>query len=157
MKHTVQLILDREYFSEMFSQSMRYANKWRKIERIIGPVFFIMGIILLVKTSGKTSAPMFLVLIGIYEIFSPLIKRPFWLGRLMKSKIANNNATFNFTEEGIETITKNTQSRMKWEGIERFLETPKGVLIWPQKGIHMYVPKSVVSDETILFIKEKLV
>lgn len=157
MKHTVQLILDREYFLEMFSQSIRYANRWRKIERVIGPLFFIIGVIMLVTTSRNTSAPIVLVVIGIYEVFSPIIKRPFWVGRLMKSKVANNNATFNFTEEGIETITKNTQSMMKWEGIERFLETPKGVFIWPQKGVHMYVPKSVVSSDTIHFIKGKLV
>ena len=155
MNHTVKLVLNKNYFTEMFSQSMRYANKWRKIERVIGPFFLVLGIFLFVITDGKMASPFVLVLIGLYEILSPLIKKPWWIGRQMKSNIANSEVTINFTETGIETSTPYSQSSIEWTGVERILETKKGVLIWPQKGIHIYIPKSDARKDVIQFITTK--
>ena len=152
--HTVNFVANKEYFSEMFSQSMRYTNKWRKFERILGPIFLVLGIYLAIKSNGKYMAPNVLIGIGVYEILSPFIKKPIWMRRQLKSKIANSNIEINFTENGFESSAPNIQSSMKWKGVERIAETPKGIFIWPQKGAHMYIPKSITSGHVIDFINK---
>ena len=151
--HTVKFVADKEYFSEMFSQSLRYTNKWRKFERILGPIFLCLGTYMLVTTHGEFLSPFVLIGIGGYEILNPFIKKPIWIRRQLKSKLANSDIEITFSEEGFESCAPNIKSSMKWEGVERIAETPKGIFIWPQKGVHMYVPRSAAGSDLIEFIK----
>jgi hypothetical protein len=41
---------------------------------------------------------------------------------------------------------------MRWDGIERILRTPKGLLIWPQKGMYIYLPKASAEEKLIEFV-----
>ena len=152
---TVTLKLDKEYFTEAFEQSIKYASKWRKAEWVIGTLFIIGGILLLVWSSGNTASPIVLILIGIFEIFSPIIKKFWWVGRQMKSKIANSEVKMTFSDTGFHSSSLYSKGEFSWDGLERTLETPKGFFIWPQKGIHIYLPKSLVSSDLIQFIINK--
>jgi hypothetical protein len=155
MSHKISFIANKEYFSEMCTQSLRYTNRWRKFERILGPIFFVIGLYILFKTNWESMASYLLVFIGAYETFSPLIKKPIWVHQQLKSKIANKDIELRFFEEGFESVTANSKSFMKWEGVERVAETPKGIFIWPQKRVHIYIQKSVAGDEVIEYIKNK--
>lgn len=155
MEHTINLTLDKEYFSEAFSQSIRYANKWRKAERIIGALFIILGAGLLVWSEGKMASPIALVIIGLFELFSPYIKKKWWVGRQMKSKVANANVEIVLSDSGIDSTGPYSKGMIAWEGVERIFETPKGVFLWPQKGMHIYLPKSVVGNDVVQYVLSK--
>jgi hypothetical protein len=45
---------------------------------------------------------------------------------------------------------------MRWNGIERIQRTPKGLLIWPQKGMYIYLPKSAAEENVIDFVASRV-
>ena len=155
MEYSVNLTLDRAYFSEAFDQSIRYASKWRKAERIIGTIFLAFGIVFLFVVKEQSVLPVVLILFGLYELFSPLIKKPLWVGRQLKAKAADSNVQIVLSDSGITTSGIYSKSEITWEGVERILQTPKGVFVWPQKGMHIYLPKAVAGEDVIGFLLEK--
>ncbi|MCG8339466.1 MAG: YcxB family protein [Proteobacteria bacterium] len=62
----------------------------------------------------------------------------------MKSKVANAEVRIILSESGITLSGPYNHAEISWEGIERIVETPKGVFIWPQKGVHICLPTSDV-------------
>ena len=49
-----------------------------------------------------------------------------------------------------------TNSFLAWEGIEKIAETKKGFLIWPQPGVHIYLPKRLLAVELLELMREKI-
>ncbi len=152
MKHSFNFILDKEYFTEAFEQSVKYASKWQKVEWFLGTLFIIAGFLLQVWSDWTLLSPIVLILIGLFELFSSSIKKVLWLRRQMKSKTANSRIEIEICDEGINSSGLYSNSEMLWQGIERILETPKGLFIWPQKGIHIYLPKKLIPDDVMQFI-----
>lgn len=150
MKYTVNLVLNKEYFSEAFSQSYKYANKWRNVELFIGSIFILLGICLIILCKGQTVSPTVLIMIGLFEIFSPFFKKLWWIYQQMKSKTADSEVKIIFSESGIESTSQYTQTIYSWEGIEKMKETPKGVCVWLKNTI-MYLPKSMMEDDVIQY------
>jgi hypothetical protein len=46
---------------------------------------------------------------------------------------------------------------MAWDGVEKCVRTPKGILIWPQKGMYFYIPEESAGADAIAFIESKVV
>jgi hypothetical protein len=157
MEYTINLTLDRAYFSEAFSQSIRYANRWRKAERTIGTIFILLGVAFLAWFESLVALPIVLIALGVIELIFPILKKPWWVGRQMKSKVANGTVEIVLSESGIHTSGPYSKGEMTWEGVERILETPRGVFIWPQKGMHIYLPKSVVGNEAVRYVLSRSV
>ena len=103
--------INKEYFSEVFSQSMRYVNKWRKFERILGPIFLVVGIYLSFKSKGQYIVPNVLIVIGVYEIISPILKKQFRIRKQLRSKLANCEIRINLTEVGVEASAPHMQAQ----------------------------------------------
>jgi len=75
----------------------------------------------------------------------------------MASKVANNFVDISISDEGIKSKSPFSESSMSWSGLEKIVETPKGLLIWPQKSMHIYLKKESVPEETIQFILSKTI
>jgi hypothetical protein len=155
MELSAKLTLDRAYFAEAFDQSIRYSNKRYRIERLVGVLFLAFGVVWAVWSNGKLASPFAFLLVGLYALISPFIKKLWWIHRQVKSKAGNWEVALTFTDAGISTSGPYSSGRIEWEGVERILETPKGVLVWPQKGIHIYLPKSTVASDVIEFVVSK--
>ena len=153
--HQITFTLSKDYYSECFEQSIRYANRWRKYARIAAILFILLGGFLILNSNHHNTLAYFLIAIGIYETMSPIIKKPIWVRKHVKSKLFNTAIDVFIDDKGIETKGKHSEGQVSWQGIERFLETPKGVFIWPQKGVHMYFPKSTMNDDILQFLHEK--
>jgi hypothetical protein len=155
MPHTAKYLLDRSYWSECFDQAVRYGSRWKKIELAIGGAFIIAGFSLWLYFNRALFLPWVLVALGVIEIFSSRIKKFFWLRKQLGSKHSGFEVTHTFDDRGIQTAGKYSNGLMSWAGIEKLIETPEGLLIWPQKSIYWYLPKRSRSEEAIAFIKKK--
>ena len=155
MSYTASFTLDNDFMSESFDQGRRYGSRWQLIEMIIGSVFVVGGLALFVYADWATVLPLVLIAIGVFEIFSSRIKKFFWLRKHGKGKAANAKVEMLFDDEGFETKSIFSNARMKWEGVEKCVRTPKGILLWPQKGVYFYIPEESAGAETISFIESK--
>lgn len=151
----MKLCLSREYMSESYDQARRYATKWPLIERAIATVFIASGVGLYLLAGGKTSIPAVLVLLGFFELSSDRIKKHFWLRRHASSKLSDAEVEIEVTDSGIRTAGPHSNGHFAWSGIEKVVRTPKGILVWPQKGMYWYLPERVAGKTTIDFIQAR--
>jgi uncharacterized membrane protein len=157
VNYTATMTLDKDFMSESFDQARRYGSRWRLNELAIGAIFIVAGIVLLAYAEWATVLPVVLIVIGIFEIFSSRIKKFFWLRKHGKSKAANAKIEMSFDDTGFETKSSFSSARMAWEGVEKCVRTPKGILLWPQKGVYFYIPEESVGADAITFIESKAV
>lgn len=152
----MKLKLTREYMSESYDQARRYGSKWFLVERIVGLGFILLGLALYLYANGETVLPVALIAIGVIEIFSNQIKKFFWLRRHSKSKLMNAEVELDVTDAGIDSKGPFSKGHLEWSGIEKVVRTPKGILVWPQKGLYWYLPESVAGEKIIGFIQSKI-
>ena len=147
--------LDRAYMSESYDQGRLYGSKWLFGEKVIGVVLITLGFALIVYSAGETVLPLVLIAIGVFELFSNRIKKYFWLRRHLKSKLNDAEVQITLNDSGMVSKSPYSTSEMKWSGVEKIVPTPKGILIWPQKGMYWYLPRSAAGAEAITFIEKK--
>ena len=147
--------LSHDYMSESYDQARLYGSKWLLIERVIGVSFIFLGMGLYIYANGKTATPIALIAIGVFELLSNRIKKYFWLRRHSKSKLMNAEIELEVTEAGIDSSGPFSSGHFEWEGLEKAIRTPKGILVWPQKGTYWYLPESIAGKQTIDFIQAK--
>ncbi|MEM7222235.1 MAG: YcxB family protein [Pseudomonadota bacterium] len=143
--------------SESFDQARRYGSRWHLVELVIGVVFIVGGLVLFAYADWASALPLALVAIGVFEIFSSRIKKFFWLRKHGRSKAANQKIEMSFDDEGFETKSSYSHARMTWNGVEKCVRTPKGILLWPQKGVYIYISEEAAGADAIAFIESKVV
>lgn len=141
--------------SESYDQARRYGSKWLLIERFVATGLIILGVTLSTYANGKTIMPIILIMMGVFEFFSNTIKKYFWLRRHSKSKLMDAQVELKVTDTGIDTSGPFSNGHTEWDGIEKTVRTPKGILVWPQKGIYWYLPENIAGKEVIDLIEEK--
>jgi hypothetical protein len=156
VSHSIKLSLSRSYFSESYDAARRYGSRWLLVERVAGVAFTLLGIGLMAYTGGKAVLPFVLIAIGVVELLSNRIQKYFWLRRESSSKVADAEVRLVVDDEGIQTFGPFATSRMRWNGIEKVVRTPRGILVWPHTGIYIYLPESVAGKDTIDFIASKV-
>jgi len=156
MEYKFSITLDKEYFSNCYNESIRYGSKWRKYEFIIGGLFLIAGFTLFAYTHWKLASPIIFILIGFYEVFSPIIKKPFWVRRQTSSKISGSKVDIIVNDDGIVSKSPNSESNINWSEIEKVTKTPNGILVWPQKSVHLFFPKIDIGEEGIEYILNRV-
>lgn len=154
-KTTVQL--SKAYFSECFDQSILYGNNRRKVEFITGSLALIAAISLILFSNIGFLPILILIIFGIYELFNPVVKKVKWVNEQMSSKIADTAVDICINDTGITSNTPFTENYMSWPEVGKIIETPKGLLIWPQQGMHIYLQKESMPDEIVQFILSKAV
>ena len=133
--------LNHEYMSESYDQVRKYGSKWLLVERIAGIVFIVIGIGFYNYDNGLLDTPVVLIIVGIFELLGNNIRKYFWLRRHAKSKLMNAEVELKISETGIESIGPYSSGHFEWNGIEKVVRTPKGILLWPQKGMYWYFPR----------------
>jgi hypothetical protein len=152
----MKFCLDEEYMSESYDQARRHGSKWLLAERLVGSGFILLGIGLYLYARGMTFLPLALVIIGGFELLSNRIKKFFWLRRHAKSKLNGAQIELEVSEAGIDSSSPFSTAHLDWSGIEKVVRTPKGILVWPQKGVYWYLPERIAGQETIRFIESKV-
>ncbi len=156
MKRQSTFVLSQDYLSESYDQARRYGSKWLLVEAIVGTLLLLLGLVAFVFLPDEMVLPLVLTSIGVVELLSNQIKKFFWLRRHRKSKLSNVEVEVIVDDDGLESKSPYSTSRMTWAGIEKAVRTPKGILVWPQKGMYIYFSEHLVGKETVDFIQSKV-
>ena len=154
MEIKVTFNMDDEFQKEFFQQTYRHAYLRTKIMFGAAIVFLVLGIVGLALHIG-IAAPIVLIALGVYELFGVPIKRHFWLKKYFNDNNSGKEVSYTFTGSDFKAESSVGKSEIKWEGIIKAKETDKGFLLWLQKELHMYLPKSVLPEEAINLIRKK--
>ncbi len=125
------------------------------VERIIGVIALAIALVLLFRQSDPFMITAFFGIAAAQLLRNP-IKKVKWLRGLEKGKRFDESVEIQFDESGIKTNGPFSSAEMSREGIERQRRTPKGLLLWPQKGAFFYLPESQVDNSIIDYVQSKV-
>ncbi len=145
-------VLDRDYFTECFEESVTSDKSVKAYQKAIA--FFLIGTALLL-TGVNAYASLFIVGLGAVEALSVKFKKTWWLWRQMMSKAAGNEVQLVLDEQGIHSQSEYVNSHVLWKDVIEHSSTNRGYLLKQLTGTN-YLSKRVLDDNSIDFINSKL-
>lgn len=140
MNAKATVILDKQYYSECYSDWLRNVSKWRRYQIFIGLILVVIATILFGLTAIHRFIPVILAGIGIIEISSYLLNRHKWMSERLGDKRVGHTVILEFSEDRIIHSGPFSRGEFFWDGIESITPTSSGIFIRPQKGISIYIP-----------------
>lgn len=154
MDHHVEIKLSKEYFLECYEESMSLKSIWVKPNYITAIVFLILSICTYYFSIGQALSVV-LAMFSLFEFIRPSLSKSMWLKKQLSSKSYDKNMAIGITNENFSAKTPLSSNSMSWLGFIRIANTSRGILLWPQKGQHVYLPKSLLTQEAIDFVLSK--
>jgi hypothetical protein len=138
MQATARYPLTDAYFREDYEQWIRYVARWRPWQPYVGCCFLVIGGLSAVL--GFPIAAALGLVVGIVEFAEMMIHKSRWLAARLRGCRAGREVQLVFTNESIAEQGSFSSGNLEWAGIERVRETPKGLFLIPQDGMHVYIP-----------------
>ncbi len=148
-----QFVLDRDYLAESFDESLPH-SKTSSPNFLFPAALFIAGFGLLVFTDQAAIAGWSFVALCALELLHIKFRRGWWLFRQTWGKNNELEVTFTIDEERICTQSAFAQTSIKWDEIDRVIDTNRGVILVTKSGEQQYLSKSLVPTEWLNRIKE---
>jgi hypothetical protein len=116
-----------------------------------------LAIIILFLFQFRGITPFALLGVGIFEIGYQIYYRHKWISDRMSNRATNEDVEIVFNEDEIVYRGPYGSGSSAWEGFQRAILTPNGIFIYPERGIHIYIPDSALSPkEAKLIIADKI-
>ena len=139
---STQFTLTREYLAECFDQSLPHGKNARP--NYLFPAFlFAAGSGLLYLTNQPQMLGWMLIALAMLELFHIRYRRAWWLARQMWGSSANSEVTLTIDDEGIQTQSPFSQTRLLWLDVEQVIETDLGHILVDKSGAQQYLSKSL--------------
>lgn len=147
----------KEYFEEAFEEVTK-TNWLKRFE----PAFAIAMILLSIgfwyfERHGKLGIfPIFFGALGLFELIKTYTSKKKYINERVQSGIVGQEIQFQFTDESINHNGPFSTGTIKWIGLKSIQQTEKGIIVRPENGIAIYLPKAMfASQEQIDFILNK--
>jgi len=157
MNFTINLRPDLNYYEEAYSEMVRN-NGLKRFEPVFAIAMILFAIVLWYQDNQEILGffPILFGGIGIFELIKVYTSRTKWVSERMKSGGKGQEITLQFTDDQIIHSGPFSAGDIKWAGIKSIGETDKGIIIKPETGIAIYIPKtSFHTKEQIEFIINK--
>jgi hypothetical protein len=141
-------ILNREYFSECFDESVDKAANPKPYSKAI--ILLIMAGVLFV-TKAEAYAAWFLLCLGGLELLSIRYKRSWWITRQMLSRVAGKTVNIRIDDQGIFTESPQQQQALLWKDITEIKCTEKGFVVVHSSG-NNYLSKSGLDEGALALL-----
>ncbi|OUS29887.1 hypothetical protein A9Q98_05745 [Thalassotalea sp. 42_200_T64] len=157
MNFESKFILDKPHYSECFEQSNTIQpnpikRHLKAIVLLCFGLFFYM--VQIEGLSGHLGA--FFFILAFVEVLSVIYAKVWWVTRQMWSKASGSEVAMTLNEQGIEIKSDFSEYLLKWQDIQSFKETDKGVILFPISGGNSYISKTTISADGWRFLKTKL-
>lgn len=97
------------------------------------------------------------LILGLMLVFATKIQIFKARGQIRKFKLLGTEAVWTFTPEGTEQVTGEETTKETWEGYHRVIRTPRGFLLYPQKGRVYWLPQSAFTTSKDMETLEKYI
>jgi len=145
MNATARYTLDEKHFRQAYSDWLRYVSRWKRWAAPLGLLLLIVGIVLRITIVPDGILPIALMAIGIYELLAAVIHKKQWIRDRLSTHSNDQNVEIHFSEETVRMTGPYSNSTCSWKLFVRCVPTPHGMFLYPEKGIHIYVPDSALS------------
>jgi len=157
MNFTINLRPDLNYYKEAYSEMVK-SNGLKRFEPVFATAMILFAIGLWYFDNKGTLGffPILFGGLGIFELIKVYTSRTKWVSEREKSGITGQEINLQFTEDLITHSGPFSTGNIKWTGIKSIGQTDKGIIIKPETGNAIYLPKtSFQTKEQIEFIINK--
>jgi len=152
--YSTTFVLDRNYYTECFEQSVIMEHALRRYAKAIFFSFF--GALLVLFTEVNEYAAWFVFALGILEALSVRYQKPWWVTRQMFSRASKSEVKLAIDDTGISTDSFYQKSSYAWSDFSTITSTDKGWLLVHAQGKN-YISNQFLSNEAKSFIREQSV
>lgn len=150
--YSTNFVLDRQYYTECFEQSVIIEHALRRYAKAI--FFAIFGAMLVLFTEVNDYAAWFVFSLGVLEAVSIRYQRPWWVTRQMLSRAAKSEVTLTIDDSGIQTKSFYQNSEYTWSDFSTVTATEKGWLLAHAKGKN-YISNQFLSADAQAYLSNK--
>lgn len=150
MQVTVEVQRTREYFAEAFAEAIRF-TRWRRWTPVGVVVLLVFGAFFLAWAPPQYwYFGAFFLGAAVYEAFKIWYTRRVWLRDRMAGPAAGQTATLVFSDDGIQSNGPHSEGTLTWQGIHEARVSDRGLNLQLEKGIGIYLPRSLFGSEADL-------
>jgi hypothetical protein len=148
---------DLDYYKEAYSEMIK--GSWlKRLEPVFAIVMILFSVGLWYFDINRRLGffPLFFGAIGVFEFVKVYVSRAKWLKDRVRSGVTGQEIHLRFTDDFIIHNGPFSNGNIKWEGLKSIRQTGKGLIIKPETGTVIYLPKgSFESKEQIDLIISK--
>ncbi|MDZ4287553.1 MAG: hypothetical protein U0984_06325 [Prosthecobacter sp.] len=139
---TSRFRLSRDYYEQLQSDWLKHISRWRRFTIPFGVALILIGLIVLFTTDSHLAIPLGFVGTGIFEIVRHFQHHRKWIRDRLLEKSFDHPVEIDFTDAKITIRGPQGSGFCTWDAFERYRMTPRGLFLWPRKGVHIYIPDS---------------
>ncbi|HYF35807.1 MAG TPA: hypothetical protein VD994_10985 [Prosthecobacter sp.] len=139
---TARFRLNRAYYEQLHSDWLRHISTWRRLIIPFGLLTIALGIFLHFTTPSHILLVLGIIGVGLYQIIQHVHHRRKWISDRLREKSFDHEVKIEFTDDRINISGPQGAGFCTWDAFTRTLTTPRGLFLWPRKGVHIYIPDS---------------
>jgi len=151
--YSTTFILDRNYYSECFEQSVVIEHALRRYAKAL--FFMLFGAVLVLFTEVNHYAAWFVFALGILEAVSIRYQQPWWVTRQMLSRASRSEVKLTIDESGMNTESFYQTSNYIWSDFSAITRTDKGWLLVHAQGKN-YISSQFLSNDAQNYLSSKM-
>ena len=134
---------DIDYYKEAYSEIVKN-NGLKRFEPLFAIVMILFGLGLWYYDSNSKLGyfPILFSGFGIFELVKVYTSKDKWIKERMKSNVVGQEIELQFTDDLIIHNGPFSNGSIKWTGIKSIGQTDKGIIIKPETGTVIYLPKT---------------
>ncbi|WP_105190612.1 YcxB family protein [Pseudoalteromonas sp. T1lg48] len=150
MNYTTTYILNKDYFSESYEQSLPLSNRKQPKYGLI-LLLIALALFSILKLQNNYLG-YFLFALALLEMVAYRYQKAWWIARQRLSRAAGHEVELTIDEQGISTSANGKTRVLLWKNIREAVATEKGVVLVSGKGHSHYLSNTVLNDEVRDFI-----
>ncbi|WP_105254865.1 YcxB family protein [Pseudoalteromonas sp. T1lg75] len=150
MNYTTTYILNKDYFSESYEQSLPLSNRKQPKYGLI-LLLVALALFSILKLQNNYLG-YFLFALALLEMVAYRYQKAWWIARQRLSRAAGHEVELKIDEQGIGTTANGKTRLLSWTDISEAVATDKGVVLVTAKGHSHYLSNAVLNDEVREFI-----
>jgi len=139
---------DISYYKEAYSEIVKN-NGLKRFEPVFATVLILVGIGLFYydKSNALSFVPILFSGLGVFELIRVYTSRNKWVNDRVKSGVTGQEIQLEFTDDLIIHSGPFSNGTLKWTGIKSVGQTEKGIIIKPETGTVIYLPKMMFESK----------
>jgi len=147
MKAEARFRMDDDLYRQIWSDWIRYVSRGRKWSIPVALLCGASGLALLIVLgldSEHRIVGLFLVSLGVFNLIWHYWDKHKWFSGRRKANVTGSDVEIRFEEDRVFMNGPFSQSESDWRAFQRVVPTDKGMFLYPQEGVHIYIPDSAL-------------
>jgi len=147
MYFQIELIPTDKYYADFYQDwvSQKWLRRWQPYLAVF-MILFWAGLLFLDSGKALGITPQLFMALGGYELGKHFYSKHRWFKERRGSRVNGQKTIIQFRDESIKFDGPFTTGQLKWSGIKEIKQTPSALLLIPENGISIYLPKALFNS-----------